>query len=353
MRVLVFGERLAPPPDEGIKKLTLSLAAALRQLGYDVLLLTTGGEDWPECGVKNVPADRLLHSQPLAQRIAAFQPDAVVYVPTASLTLASGLRARMLKHYAAGRPVALMATQGRRHYAPVQLAARLIRPDMCVVQSATTLAQARGFGWRAMRVLPGVDTDLFQPGSLEDKRRVRAAYGLPANAPVVLHVGHLNRRRGVSSLAALVDLAHPVLVASTSTGQDPALADELRAAGVQVIDRYIPEIANIYRAADCYLFPVPPDPEDPSSIDLPLSVLEAAACGLPILATRFGGLPELWAGQPGVLFYEDMAGLREGLQRLCETVILSPKEQPYDTRALADKLSWRTVAQQILDGLIR
>ncbi len=100
MRILVFSERLAPPPDEGIKKLTLSLAAALRELGHDVLTLTTGGADWPEMAVSDVPADRLLRSRVLADRIKAHRPEAVLYVPTASLTLAAGLRGRMLKGHA-------------------------------------------------------------------------------------------------------------------------------------------------------------------------------------------------------------------------------------------------------------
>ncbi len=71
------------------------------------------------------------------------------------------------------------------------------------------------------------------------------------------------------------------------------MADELRRAGVLLITHYLPEIVELYQAADAYVFPVPPNPADPSAIDLPLSVLEAAACNLPILATRFGALPDL------------------------------------------------------------
>jgi len=106
VRVLLFAERLSPPADEGIKKLALSLAAALRAAGHDVLTLTTGGMDWPEHGITNVHADRLLRSQELADRLTGYRPEAILYVPTASLTLASGLRARTLKRYGAAAPVA-------------------------------------------------------------------------------------------------------------------------------------------------------------------------------------------------------------------------------------------------------
>jgi len=344
MRILVFSERLAPPPDEGIKKLALSLAAALRDLGHDVLALTTGGADWPEMTVSDVPADRLLRSVALAARIGSFRPEAVVYIPTASLTLAAGLRGRMLKRHAGGAPVALIATQGRRHNGLVRAAARLVAPDLCAAQSPATLAQAQALGWRTFRMSPGVDTTIFRPPLPEEKQRLRLRHDLPLDAFIVLHVGHLNRRRGVTSLAAIADLALPVLAASTSTPQDAALADELGQAGVLMITRYVPQIVELYQAADAYLFPVPPDPSDPSAMDLPLSVLEAVACNLPVLSTRFGALPDLWPDQPGVIFWDDVATLRTGVIRL--------REARPDTRSLAEPFSWHIAAARIIDELV-
>jgi len=345
VRILVFSERLAPPPDEGIKKLALSLAAALRGLGHEVLTLTAGGTDWPELAVTNVRADRLLRSRVLVERCAAFGPEVVLYVPTASLTLASGLRARMLKRHARGAAVALIATQGRRHNSGVRLAARFIGPDLCVVQSRHTEAQALALGWRTAMLPPGVDLDAFLPVPPAEKRRLRRAYDLPEDATVVLHVGHLNRQRGVASLKSVAGPALPVLVASTTTAQDDVLADELRAAGVRLITRYVARVSELYQAADVYLFPVPPNPNAPSSIDWPLSVLEAAACDLPILATRFGALPEAWSDRDGVAFYDDEANLRAGLLRLCE--------RPAPTRLLAESFSWENMARRILAEIPR
>jgi len=343
VRVVIFGERLAPPPDEGIKKLTLSLATALRDMGHDVRLLTTGGADWPEIGLANVPADRLLRSAELAAALRSFRPAAVIYVPTASLTLASAVRARVLRRYAGGAPVALVAVQGRRHNRAVRLAARLLAPDLCAVQSSVTLAQARALGWRTVHLPPGVDLATFCPVSLAEKAQLRAQYGLPADRPVVLHAGHLNRSRGVLDLAAIADLACPVLAASTSTPQEAALAVELAAAGVRLFTGYVPRIEELYQAADAYLFPVPRDPLAPSSIDLPLSVLEAAACDLPVITTRFGALPELWADVAGVTFYDDPAALRTAVGRL--------PRAPGGTRRLAESFGWDAAANALMEGL--
>lgn len=343
MRIVVFGERLAPPADEGIKKLTFSLAAALREAGHAVRMLTTGGTDWPEMTLVNFETDRLLCSRRLAAAIREFSPTAVIYVPTASLTLASGARAQMLKRHAGGAPVALVAAQGRRHNTAIRLAARLLAPDLCAVQSATTLAQAHGLGWRTVHLPPGVDLATFRPAQPAERRRLRAEYGLPDDRPVVLHTGHLNRSRGVMDLAALADIACPVLAASTSTTQDAKLAEELSAAGVRLFTDYLPRIEDLYRAADAYLFPVPVDPLAPSSIDLPLSVLEAAACDLPIITTRFGALPELCSGAAGVTFYDDRSGLHEAVSRVACA--------PGGTRRLAEKFGWAAAVATLLAAL--
>lgn len=346
-RVCIFGERLRAPLDEGIKKLTLSLAASYRGLGHDVLTLTTDAPDWPEQEVIAAPADRLLRSPVLAAKLAAFRPSVVVYVPTASLTLASGLRAGVLRRYA-GAPVALFATQGRRHGRLVQLAARGFSPDICAAQAHITVEQANRLGWRTVKAPPAVDLSTYRPVEPGRKRSLRRKFGLPEEGFVVLHAGHLNRSRGVESLLAITDLAVPVLVASTSTPQDEALADQLRAGGVTVLTRFIPQISDLYGCVDAYLFPTPPDREAPSSIDAPLSVLEAAACNLPIISTRFGALPELWPSAPGIHYYHDVATLRAAL-----TYLRDPRVGPCATRALVEPFCWEKVAELLLVQLLK
>ncbi len=354
-RVCIFGERLKPPLDEGIKKLTLNLADVCRALGHEVRVLTTGAPDWPEMGVEAVQADKLLRSSQLAGAFAAWRPTAVVYVPTASLTLASGVRSRTLKRYA-GAPVALFATQGRRHRKPVQMAARFVAPDLCVAQSAATVEQARLLGWPAELLPPGVDLATFRPVSTDRKAILRRQFGLAEDEFVVLHVGHLNRGRGVADLLAVTDLARPVLACSTSTVQDMELAGELRTKGVSVFSDFIPKIADLYAAADAYLFPVPPDPEGPSSIDVPLSVLEAAACGLPVVTTRFGALPGLWPqvameGMNGgdLLYYDDIDGLRRAVVRLRDA--RTGSAGPAGARHLVEPFGWEALARRLLQRL--
>lgn len=122
--------------------------------------------------------------------------------------------------------------------------------------------------------------------------------------PLAVHVGHLRRSRGLERLceikALLQDRIDIVVVASPYFEPDPGLMEELVAAGVHVDRGFVPAIADVYRSADLYLFPPPPETE--GAIELPLGVLEAIACGLPVISTPFGALPEALAGARGVEF---------------------------------------------------
>ena len=107
--------------------------------------------------------------------------------------------------------------------------------------------------------------------------------------------------RNVQQLLKLDDQWHGVLAVSTQTAaeQDLQLRRQLEEAkNLTLIDWYIPNIEELYQLADVYLFPVV---QSYRCIDVPLSALEAAACGIPVVATPFGELKEL-LDQPG--FYE-------------------------------------------------
>lgn len=217
-RICVFSERLAPPFDEGIKNVAL---AVIRELSRDhsLLSLTTFGEDVPESGIRNLRAGKSLISTALRRAIRTFSPEIIVYIPTASHTLASFLRARVLGWYAPRARVHMIALQPRS----LGRTGRLLIPRLCPhqawVQSDRSAALLRSLGCRVGMFPGGVDGARFRPVSSQARVSLRAHYDLPEDAFVVLHVGHINANRNVELLSRVQELSgcQAVLAGSTST----------------------------------------------------------------------------------------------------------------------------------------
>lgn len=347
MRICLLSERVKRPYDEGIKNVAVSLSVALGHVA-EALALTTDGESDPELHIQNVPGNRLLLSLPLGRQIRAFRPDTMVYIPTACATPASLVRARMLRQY---WPTArmIMITLQPRPYS--QQARSLIRhllspvrgrtcPDWLLAQSLSTSETLASLGGRTALLPPAVDTVRFRPCAPEEKARLRRQYGLPVSPRIVTHVGHLKAARSLDAFLALAQLPnlHGLVVASTSTAQDEQVKARLIAAGVTVVDSYVPEVEDIYRLSDVYLF-LATDPN--AAIEMPLSVLEAMATNLAVVCTPYGGLPDAFGAGQGVYYWNGLAELMPVL----DTALNSP----VSTRSLVEDKTWSAAAAFITE----
>lgn len=152
--------------------------------------------------------------------------------------------------------------------------------------------------WRVSVIPPSVDVDRFSPG---DRGVARDRWSLPDGVKVVGCVRRLTARMGIDDLLrawatlSVDDSSRPILlIGGDGEAHDAlvALANEL---GVSDSVRFLGrlsevELVDLYRAADLCVVP---------SVTLEgfgLVVLEALACGTPVIATDVGGLPEALAG---------------------------------------------------------
>ena len=157
---------------------------------------------------------------------------------------------------------------------------------------------------------------------------------------VILHVGSVRKWRNVESLEKLQeDEENQVfLIGRSSTLYEHKVGTVLKEAGVVVSQAFNPSIEDFYRLADCYIFPT----TDPAgSIDIPLSVLEAMASGLPVISTRFGGLPDLFDGVGGI-YYADVEEFPSTLE------MVKAQKTATRTRDLVLPYSWENIGQNLL-----
>lgn len=346
MRIAVFSERLRAPYDEGIKKLAVHLSEAL-SAKHKVLVLTSGGHEDAKYGIRNMDVNRALLSTSLRAAIRRFQPEAIVYVPTACATLFSFARARVLHCYARNARTALVTLQPRPYTAVGAFCIRHLvaprrghlAPEWVLAQSTRTRNVLRGLGCRARLLPPAVDAARFRPASLAEKGELRARYGVPPSATVVTQVGHLTSERNLDHFLAFQSSRNydTVVVASTSTPQDAQIKEAFRAAGTMVIDTYVPNIEDIYRLSDLYLFLAD---SDTAAIELPLSVLEAMACNLLVVSTPFGGLRDFFPAGQGLFYWDGQAPLGDLVAAALST---APA-----TRALVEPCTWTAAAQTLV-----
>jgi glycosyltransferase involved in cell wall biosynthesis len=142
-------------------------------------------------------------------------------------------------------------------------------------------------------VYDGVDTAMFHRGS---KAEARQRVGLGDGEPVALFVGNLVPVKGIDVLldacSVLKARNAPVRLTVIGSGPlQPMLEQQARRLGIANRITFLgslpqQRIADWYRAADLFVLPS-------RSEGVPNVLLEASACGIPWIASRVGGIPEI------------------------------------------------------------
>jgi D-inositol-3-phosphate glycosyltransferase len=177
---------------------------------------------------------------------------------------------------------------------------------------------------RIWHIPHGVDTRRFSPAETGARAALRERFSLPAGALVVAYTGRLLRGKGLEDLLeafARLVVRHAeavLLIVGSGDGQSLSVEEPLRRRAAQadllgrvVFTGRIDDVEHALQAADVFVFP--------SVFEaLGLSLVEAAACGLPAVGARTGGIPDVIAeGRSGLLFPPgDVASLEAALGAL-------------------------------------
>ncbi|WP_343628263.1 glycosyltransferase [Roseateles sp.] len=262
-----------------------------------------------QVGVVAMPEDPPWSSiQMVASLIAAEGVDLVhAHLPNAHLL--AGIAARL-----AGVPV-MTTIHGRQVILPDLEVHRLAGSHLSVV-CRQSYYHALGLGADRERLSldpNGVDVDEFRPGP-RPAHGLRETLGIGSDAPLAGFVGRLSPEkapevmlRGAAVLRQRLPGAHVVLV-----GEGPMktqLREHIEREGlgshIHLVGG-VDDVRPIYHELDLLV-------SSSNSEAMPLALMEGMASGLPVVATRVGGVPEIvehggtgWLVQPRD--YEDLAG---------------------------------------------
>jgi glycosyltransferase involved in cell wall biosynthesis len=212
----------------------------------------------------------------------------------------------------------------------------------------------RQYGVRAdtIRVVPGgVDLQRFQ--RLTSKREAKESLGWPSDRPTVVSVRRLVRAKGLENLIdAVLELKKTVPdILVIIAGRGPLAEDLQRRTRELQLDHWVrfagfiaeESLSTLYRAADLFVVP---------TIALEgfgLVVLEALACGTPVLVTPVAGLPEVVTNlEPGLVL--GGASARD-IARGVSDALLGRVQLPSEEQcvAYAQRFDWPKIGERVAD----
>jgi UDP-glucose:(heptosyl)LPS alpha-1,3-glucosyltransferase len=204
---------------------------------------------------------------------------------------------------------------------------------------------------RTVVVPNGVDTDRFRPPTPAERAAARERAGVPDGALHLVFVGHEPDRKGLYlALGALAQLPGARLTAVGGTA-DVVATIRRRAAALGVADRVAtPGVADplpYLAAADALVLPSAYEANA-------LVVLEALACGVPVVATPVGHAPAVVRdGVTGYLVERSEAGVLRGVRALAALDDAGRERLRAGARAVALEHTWDAVAARYLEALRR
>lgn len=320
--MIILSNCLTETTDEGSLKIANNLIKWIKKTAPETTVVSY--ERQSPMSDQHLKLNKLLLNEALIKLLRQ-KKEPVLYIPFPTRMLPAALRIFILSRFARWGLRTMIVMQGTMNK-PAQWLIKVSGVQVMTVARPTWEVYQKLIGKRALRIKTGVDTKRFCPVDAAQKATLREKYDLPQNKPIVLHVGHMNAGRNIGHLLNVDEKWHVLLVVSTlkPEEQDEALRKRFaEKANVTLIDSYQPDIEELYQLADVYFFPVT---DASHCIDVPLSALEAAACGIPVVTTDHGEMKELM-GHTG--FYPmssfEPAALNALLQQAAEEGI-SPRQ---------------------------
>jgi glycosyltransferase involved in cell wall biosynthesis len=200
-------------------------------------------------------------------------------------------------------------------------------------------------GIDSVRIVPnGIDP----PASLPPAGEFRRSRDIPHDAPLVLYLGRINETKGLSFLveafARLEDQRSRLVVIGPDDGYLEVLRTMARSHGVEdrlLYTGFIESEEKVAAFVDADVFATP------RFFGFPMTFLESASCGTPILTTDGGDRLDWIDGEAGIVTPYDVDAYAEAMAACCTDRVLRDRLGSRAKAIFYERFTWGRIAETI------
>ncbi|KAK4377633.1 hypothetical protein RND71_003929 [Anisodus tanguticus] len=323
-RIAIFVEPSPFSYVSGYKNRFQNFIRYLREMGDEVMVVTThegvpqefygakciGSRSFPCPWYQKVPLSLAL-SPRIISEVARFKPD-IIHASSpgimvfGALIIAKLLCVPIVMSYHTHVPVYIPRYTFSWLVQPMWMVIKFLHraADLTLVPSAAIAKDLKAYRVTAANKIrlwnKGVDSESFHPRYRSHEMRLRLSNGEP-DKPLIVHVGRLGVEKNLNFLKRLMDRLPEARIAFIGDGPYREELEKMFSGMPVVFTGMLlgEELSQAYASGDIFVMPS-------ESETLGFVVLEAMSSGLPVLAARAGGIPDIipddQQGKTGYLF---------------------------------------------------